>query len=309
MQNIYDEACEHLLTLRDWLRFCHSQLNNADVYFGHGTDNPWDEAVFLILRSLNLPLDLKDAELDARLLPSERQFLMTQIRARIEERIPAAYLVNEAWFCGLPFYVDERVLVPRSPISELIENRVSPWLDGFEPESILDLCCGSGCIGIAAAHAFPDAEVDLLDYSEDALEVAEINVERFNLEEQVGLIHSDLFERLALLGKRYDLILSNPPYVDADDIASMPAEYHVEPAMGLGSGHDGLDITRRILAEAADYLTDDGVLVVEVGNSWVNLEARFPDVPFVWVEFEHGGHGVFVMTRDELVRHQAKFRV
>lgn len=309
MHTIYEEARENLYTVRDWLRFCHSRLNDADVYFGHGTDNPWDEAVFLILRSLNLPLNIRDQELDARLLPSERQYLSEQIAARIEERIPVAYLVNEAWFCGLPFYVDERVLVPRSPIAELIENGISPWLDGYEPESILDLCCGSGCIGIAAAHAFPDAEVDLLDYSEDALEVAEINIERFNLEERVGLMHSDLFDRVGLLGKRYDLILSNPPYVDAEDIASMPAEYHVEPAMGLGSGQDGLDITRRILCEAADYLTDDGLLVVEVGNSWVNLEARFPDVPFVWVEFEHGGHGVFVMTRDELVRHQAKFRV
>lgn len=309
LNNIYDEAQQHLISVRDWLRFSHSQLNNADVYFGHGTDNPWDESVFLILRSLNLPLDLNEKELDARLLPSERQHLAQQIRARIEERIPAAYLVNEAWFCGLPFYVDERVLVPRSPISELLENGVSPWLDGYEPNTILDLCCGSGCIGIAAAHVFPDAEVDLLDYSEDALEVAEINLERFALEERVGIIHSDLFDRLALLGKRYDLILSNPPYVDAEDIASMPMEYHVEPAMGLGSGHDGLDITRRILREAADYLTDDGVLVVEVGNSWVNLEAYYPDVPFTWVDFEHGGHGVFVMTRDELLRHQAKFRV
>ena len=290
----------------DWIRFAASEFHRSGAYFGHGTDNAWDEAVMLVTTSLHLPFNLSSDQLAAKTIMNERAILADRIQKRVEERIPVAYLVNEAWFAGLPFYVDERVLVPRSPISELLLNRISPWLDGEEPERILDLCCGSGCIGIAALQQFEDAQLDLADLSEDALNVAHVNVDRFNLHDQVAVIQSDLFENLA---GQYDLILSNPPYVDAEDIEAMPEEYQHEPALGLASGNDGLDITRRILNEAHEYLSENGVLVVEVGNSWINLEQAFPQVPFNWVSFEHGGDGVFVFTKQELGRYLSHFRV
>lgn len=300
------QAVEQLHSIIDWIRFAASQFERSGVYYGHGTDNPWDEAVLLVTASLHMPFEITPQQANCRLIDSEKQVLAQRIERRINERIPVAYLINEAWFCGLPFYVDERVLVPRSPLAEMIQNRMSPWMDGKEPDRILDLCCGSGCIGIASLQAFPDAQLDLADLSRDALDVAEINIERHQLFDQVAAIESDLF---ANLQPGYDLILSNPPYVDEDDLADMPDEYHHEPAMGLGSGCDGLDITRQILANAVDYLNPEGVLVVEVGNSWINLEAAFPDVPFYWVEFEQGGDGVFVFTREQLAEHQAHFRV
>ena len=249
--------------------------------------------------------DLNYEEAD-RLIEEERDLIAQRIEQRIEQRIPVAYIINQAQFCGLPFYVDERVLVPRSPLAEIILNRVSPWMDGKEPSRVLDLCCGSGCIGIASLKAFPDAQLDLADLSMDALDVADINIQNYALYEQVAAIHSDLFENLQ---GPYDLILSNPPYVDLEDLSDMPDEYHHEPAMGLGSGNDGLDITRQILANALDYLSPQGVLVVEVGNSWIHLEAAFPEVPFHWVEFENGGDGVFVFTRELLQQHIHHFRV
>lgn len=224
---------------------------------------------------------------------------------RIEARIPAAYLLGEAWFCGLPYVVDERVLVPRSPIGELIEGRFAPWLQGT-PARILDLCTGSGCIGIACAHAFPAAEVVLADLSFEALEVANLNIERHGVEERVYTVQGDGFDGLP--GQRFDLIVSNPPYVDAEDFADMPAEFHHEPELGLACGEDGLDLVRRMLAEAADHLSDDGLLVVEVGNSQVHVEAAYPEVEFAWVEFARGGHGVFVLSAEQCRRHQALFR-
>lgn len=306
MKNIYEQAVAQLPCILDWVRFAASEFERQGVYYGHGTDNPWDEALLLVTATLQLPFDISPQQAQCRLINEEREQLACLIQRRIDERIPVAYLINEAWFCGMPFYVDERVLVPRSPLAEIIQNRVSPWMDDHEPARILDLCSGSGCIGIAALQAFPYAQLDLADLSRDALDVAEINIERHQLFDQVAAIESDLFTNLQ---PGYDLILSNPPYVDAEDLADMPAEYQHEPAMGLGSGNDGLDITRQILANACDYLNPEGVLVVEVGNSWINLEAAFPDVSFTWVEFEHGGDGVFVFTREQLAAHQHHFRV
>ena len=306
VKDIYQQAIEQLPSIIDWVRFASSEFERQGVYYGHGTDNPWDEALLLVTATLQMPIEISPQQAQCRLINAEREQLAELIQRRIDERIPVAYLINEAWFCGMPFYVDERVLVPRSPLAEIIHNRVSPFMDGKEPVRILDLCCGSGCIGIASLQVFPDAQLDLADLSRDALDVAEINIERHQLFDQVAAIESDLFSNLQ---PGYDLILSNPPYVDAEDLADMPAEYQHEPAMGLGSGNDGLDITRQILANACDYLNPEGVLVVEVGNSWIHLEAQFPDVPFTWVEFEHGGDGVFVFTREQLAAHQHHFRV
>lgn len=296
MTSIYQQALSQLHTILDWVRFAASEFERNEVYYGHGTDNAWDEAVLLVTASVHMPFDISPQQANCRLVDDEKNLIAQRIERRINERIPVAYLINQAWFCGLPFYVDERVLVPRSPLAEIIQNGVQPWLKA-EPNRVLDLCCGSGCIGIASLQAFPEAQLDLADLSRDALDVAEVNIEKHNLWHQVAAIESNLFENLT---PGYDLILSNPPYVDAEDLADMPAEYHHEPEMGLGSGDDGLDITRQILVKAADYLNDDGVLVVEVGNSWIHLEEVYPDVPFIWVEFEHGGDGVFVFTKEQL---------
>lgn len=293
------EICDELLTIGDFIRWGASEFNGAKLYFGHGTDNAWDEAEQLVLHAIHLTPPLADEWLSARLTRAERIRVQEHLRRRIDERIPAAYITGQAWFAGLPFAVDERVLVPRSPIAELIQKRFEPWLSK-EPAQILDLCTGSGCIGIACAYAFPDAEVQLSDISFDALAVAEENIQQHHLEERVFAMQSDLFENLA--GLKFDLIVSNPPYVDAEDLATMPDEYLAEPEIGLGSGEDGLDFTRRLLREASDYLTDDGLLVVEVGNSWVALQAAYPQLPFTWVEFERGGDGVFVLTKADLQR-------
>lgn len=304
MTKIYAQAVKDLRTPRDFMRWAVSQFHRAEVYFGHGTDNAWDEARYLVTHTLSLPWNVDDTWLDTRLLKSERKQLAQQLERRIEKRMPTAYLTGEAWFFGLPFKVDHRVLIPRSPIAELIENSFSPWLQ-VEPNRILDLCCGSGCIGIACAYRYPEAEIVLGELSEDAIDVAQSNVQMHGLEEQVRVIQSDLFNNIQ---GRFDLIVSNPPYVDAEDMASLPPEYKHEPQMALEAGDDGLDLVRRILKEAPHYLNDDGLLVVEVGNSWVNIEAAFPNVPFTWIEFERGGHGVFVLTRSELETVAAEFQ-
>jgi len=294
-----------LQTVRDFLRWIISRLGESSLFYGHGTDNAQDEAWYLVCGALHLPFDLDARLLDGVLTAQEREQLFALVERRINERVPVAYLVGEAWFAGLPFYVDERVLVPRSPIAELIEQAYQPWL-GDEPARILDLCTGSGCIGIASAFAFPDAQVVLSDISEDALVVARSNILRHGVQERVTAQFSDLFADLA--GQQFDLIVSNPPYVDADDLAKMPAEFHAEPPLGLGSGSDGLDITRRILMQAADHLTDGGLLVVEVGNSGAALDQRYPHLPLTWLEFEHGGHGVFVMSKDDLLASRSMIR-
>ncbi|MCF6752545.1 50S ribosomal protein L3 N(5)-glutamine methyltransferase [Pseudomonas stutzeri] len=294
-----------LRTLRDYVRWAVSQFHRAQLFFGHGTDNAWDEARQLVLGALHLPWAMSDAYLDCRLEDDECAHLEGLLRRRIEERVPAAYLLGEAWFCGLPFIVDERVLIPRSPIAELIEQRFRPWL-AHEPARILDLCTGSGCIGIACAYEFPAAEVVLADLSFDALEVANQNIEQHELEERVYTVQSDGFDGLP--GQRFDLIVSNPPYVDAEDFADMPAEYHHEPALGLACGDDGLNLVRRMLAEAADHLSEHGTLIVEVGNSKVHVGELYPEVDFTWLEFAKGGHGVFLLAARQCREHQALFR-
>lgn len=299
---VQDQLILQLTTVRDYLRWAISRMEQAGVYYGHGTDNALDEALALVFPALGIPPQARDVSLDATLSMTERGHLATLIERRVSERVPVAYLTGEAWFDGLPFYVDPRVLIPRSPIAELIDCDFAPWLQA-PPGRILDLCTGSGCIGIACALVFENAEVDLSDLSADALAVAQSNIERYDLAPRVQALQSDLFQQLA--GRRYDLIVSNPPYVDAGDFSSMPAEYRHEPAMALAAGEDGLELVKRILQQAAAMLNEDGVLVVEVGNSWVALEQAFADVPFTWLEFERGGHGVFLLTRQQLLDSRA----
>ncbi|POE03534.1 50S ribosomal protein L3 N(5)-glutamine methyltransferase [Pectobacterium odoriferum] len=293
-----DEAVSELHTIQDMLRWAVSRFNAANVYYGHGTDNPWDEAIQLVLPSLYLPLDIPEDMYTSRLINSERQRIVERVIRRVNERIPVAYLTNKAWFCGLEFYVDERVLVPRSPIGELINNYFDEQLPKT-PSHILDLCTGSGCIAIACAQAFPEAEVDAVDISSDALAVTEQNIQQHGLEYRVTPIRSDLFRDLPAI--RYDLIVTNPPYVDEEDMFDLPQEFRFEPELGLAAGNDGLDLVRRILACAPDYLSDDGVLICEVGNSMVHLIEQYPDIPFSWLEFDNGGDGVFMLTQSQLV--------
>lgn len=297
---------DELVTLRDFVRWALTQFNQHRLYYGHGTDNAWDEALHLVLGSLHLPWDSDERLLDARLTHAERVLLAERIRLRCEQRQPLPYLLGESWFAGLPFKVDERVLIPRSPIAELILQGFEPWFsEGNPPMRILDLCTGSGCIGIACAYAFPTAEVVLSDLSTDALAVAGENIANHHLASRVQAVASNLFE--GLQGETFDLIVSNPPYVDAQDLASMPEEYLQEPAMALAAGDDGLDLVRILLAQAARHLNAGGLLVVEVGNSQVHLEALLPDVPFLWVDFESDAGGVFVLTAEQLNEFQAEF--
>lgn len=293
-----EEAVSELFTLQDMIRWTVSRFNAAHIFYGHGTDNAWDEAVQLILPSLYLPIDLPTNVLNSRLTTSEKTRLIELVNRRIEERTPVPYLTNKAWFCGLEFYVDERVLVPRSPIGELIQSQFQPWLIE-EPARIMDLCTGSGCIAIACAYAFPDAEIDAVDISLDALNVAEQNIQDHGLEQQVFPMQSDGFRDVPK--DKYNLIVTNPPYVDEEDMSSLPAEFEHEPELGLAAGPDGLDLVRSIIANAPDYLTEKGILICEVGNSMVHMIYQYPEVPFTWIEFENGGHGVFMLTRQQLL--------
>lgn len=295
-----------LVTVHDWLRWAVSRFHQAGVYFGHGTDNAWDEAALLLAHVLYLPPLTDDKLLTVKLDRTERTAFVGLLQQRIEQRIPAAYLTHQAYFCNLPFYVDERVLIPRSPIAELINDKFASLLPpGAQPQLILDLCTGSGCIAIACAYAFPEAQVDAVDISEDALNVAELNIAEHQLQERVFPVLSDGFS--ALNGQQYDLIVTNPPYVDAEDMADLPDEYRHEPELGLASGHDGLALTRQILRDAAAHLTDNGVLVCEVGNSMVELQYRYPDVPFRWLDFTAGGLGVFALSKQDLIDSQHLF--
>lgn len=291
------DPASDLQTVRDYLRYVCSRFADSPLFYGHGTDNVWDEAVQLVMRTLHLPLENNTHFLDARLTRPERELILQRMTRRIDQRVPLAYLLGEAWFMGMPFYVDERVLVPRSPLGELIQNGIQPWLGEREPARVLDLCTGSGCIGIGAAMVFEDAEVDLSDLSADALDVAAVNIDTHGVSDRVRTVRSDVFENIE---GRYDIILSNPPYVDADDIADMPAEFRHEPELGLAAGDDGLEIAHRILATAADHLNPGGLLIVEVGNSWVALLDAYPGLPFTWLEFENGGDGVFLLTAEDL---------
>ncbi|NDL65333.1 50S ribosomal protein L3 N(5)-glutamine methyltransferase [Acerihabitans arboris] len=293
-----DEAVAELHSIQDLLRWTVSRFNAAQLFYGHGTDNPWDEALQLVLPSLFLPLDLPKEMYVSRLTSSERYRIVERVVRRVNERIPVPYLTNKAWFCGLEFYVDERVLIPRSPIGELIDDRYRDVLP-HPPAHILDMCTGSGCIAIASAFAFPEAEVDAVDISADVLAVTEHNIQAYGLDSRVTPLRSDLFRELPAL--RYDLIVTNPPYVDEEDMNDLPQEFHAEPVLGLAAGRDGLKLVRRILACAPRYLSEDGVLICEVGNSMVHLIEQFPAVPFNWLTFAHGGEGVFSLTREQLV--------
>lgn len=301
---VSDDVPNNLQTIKDFLRWTYSNFNRSDIYYGHGQNNAWDESLHLVLTGLELPMDLPNDLFDTRLTLSEKQLLVGLVTERLAKRVPVAYLVNSAWFCGLEFYVDERVIVPRSPISALIEERFQGLLHS-NPKRILDLCTGSGCIAIACANVFPNAEVDAVDLSFDALNVAEMNIERHAMQDRVFPLQSDLFNNL--IGDKYDLIVTNPPYVDLEDLSDMPEEFHFEPEMALGSGYDGLDITKQILAHAADYLNDNGILVCEVGNSMVHLIEQYPEVPFNWVELKNGGLGVFALTKAQLEEYRELF--
>ncbi|QBL09566.1 50S ribosomal protein L3 N(5)-glutamine methyltransferase [Rheinheimera sp. D18] len=303
---LISDAIAQLTTVHDWLRFAVTKLSQAEVYLGHGTDNPWDEAANLLTYVLHLPPLTDEKLFNTKLIHAEREAFISLLQQRIEQRIPAAYLTQQAYFADLAFYVDERVLVPRSPIAELITNKFMFQLNGKAPKQILDLCTGSGCIAIACAYAFADAEVDAVDISEDALDVAQYNIQNHDLEHRVYPILSDGYQALA--GAKYDLIVTNPPYVDAEDMADLPDEYRHEPELGLASGHDGLALTRRILRDAAAHLHDDGLLICEVGNSMVQLQQDYPDVGFDWLEFAHGGLGVFAIGKAELERCQHLFK-
>lgn len=295
-----------LHTVGDALQHCTEMLQQSDVYFGHGTDNAWDEAVQLVISVADLPIDAGDEVMRLPLAREVAARVHDVLQRRIEEHLPLPYLTGRAWFAGLEFLCDQRAIIPRSPIAELILNEFQPWYRGDGPARVLDLCCGGGCIGLATAWYFPESHVDLLDIDRDALTLARENAVHLGIEDRVTILQSDLFA--ALPAGRYDLIVSNPPYVDAADLASMPAEYHHEPERALGSGADGLDLTRRILRSAGAYLRDTGLLVVEVGNSWPALEEAYPQVPFTWVEFEHGGEGVFTLTALELQEYAPYWR-
>lgn len=294
-----------LSTARDYIRWAASQFTEAQVCFGHGTSTALDEAAALVLHTIHQPYNLAEFYLEAVLTSAERLAIANIVSRRIQERVPSAYLTHEAIFAGLSFYVDERVLVPRSPIAELIVQRFTPWVEEDDVVRILDLCTGSACIAIACAYAFPHALVDAVDLSTDALTVAQINLEKHQLEEVVTLYQSDLFQELP--EAKYDVIVSNPPYVSTVEWTYLPEEYHAEPDMGFKGGESGLDIVLRILIDANQHLTEQGILIVEVGSSAETLQSLFPDVPFYWLDFERGGDGVFLLTAEQVKQYHPLF--
>ena len=299
-------------TLGDWLSDAELRLQQAEVHLGHGTDNYWDEALHLALQTLGISFDAGRAVLQRILTAEESQLLDDLREQRLQQRVPVPYLTHTAWFAHLPFYVNQQVLIPRSPMAEMIENGFQPWFikDGVPdlPMTLLDLCCGGGCIGIASAHYIHGSQVDLADLSASALDVARENIRRYNVADQVTCYQGDLFSALPP-GKTYDLIVCNPPYVDASDMASLPPEYLHEPRLALEAGFDGLDLVKRVLADAASWLNDGGLLIMEVGNSAEALETQYPDIPFTWLEFERGGHGVFLLYKDQLEEYQSLFHL
>jgi len=282
----------------DFIRFGLTCANSRQLHFGHGTDNVVDEIYNLILGTLSLPVDVNPLLLNAKLTNEEKDVLTRQLEKRIIERIPVPYLIKQAYFCGLPFFVDERVLIPRSPIAELIEQQFTPWIQPENVSHILDLCTGSACIAIACCYAFPEAQVDAVDISKSALEVAEINRQKHELHSQLTLIESDVYAELPPV--QYDIIVSNPPYVSIEEMQTLPDEYRHEPQLALEALNDGLAIVDKILKHAHEHLSDEGILVVEVGNTEDALLLAYPDLAFTWLDFERGGHGVFVLTREQL---------
>lgn len=294
-----------LTTITDLIRWAASRFGEAGLYFGHGTESAIDEAAALVLYALHLPADTHPNWLQSHVTGEERERILTLINRRIDERLPLPYLTGEAWFAGLRFRVSPDVLIPRSPMAELIEESFTPWLDPGRLHRALDLCCGSGCIGIATAVYHPDCQVDLVDISPEALAICRENIQLHELEDRVEAIQSDLFQ--ALNGKSYDLIVSNPPYVGAEEMAGLPAEYRHEPTLALEAGEEGLAVVRRILRQARDFLAPDGVLIVEVGNSAGLLQSHYPEVPFVWLDFARGGHGVFQLSARDLAQYGDQF--
>jgi ribosomal protein L3 glutamine methyltransferase len=286
------------ITVRKMLDKAAATLESADLFYGHGTDNAYDEAVTLVFYVLKLAFDCEESMLDRAVTESEKVEIERLISARIKTRKPLSYLTHEAYFCGLKFYVDERVIVPRSPFAELIQNQFEPWVDPEKIKNILDLCTGSSCIPIACAYYFPETQIDASELSEDALAVAEINIKQHGVQDRVHLIQSDVFKNIPL--KQYDLIISNPPYVSSDEMKTLPEEFLHEPNMSLETPNEGLFIVDQILKQAAQYLTEEGVLIIEVGNTEEALEKRYPNVPFLWLEFEYGGGGVFLLTKKAL---------
>ena len=307
------EAAENLNTIRDFIRFGVSALRQYDAHLGQGTEDFFAESSALVLQTLALDWNANPEILDAKLLPSEKAEFISLLERRINEKVPTSYLLNLAYFCDKPYYVDERVLIPRSPIAELINQRFAPYcLDENGqmreaqnnlpenpqpkmPRRILDMCTGSGCIAIALSYAFPESEVDATDISKEALEVASINAEHHNMQYQVALMESDLFAKIPA-ENHYDLLVSNPPYVDPEDMADLPAEFLHEPELALAAGQDGLDLVRKMLAQAADYLTEDGLIVIEVGNSEWAMKQNFNTIDFHWLTFQKGGSGIFALT-------------
>ena len=298
--NIHTTASTELLSIRDWLRYAVSQFEASDIFYGHGTDNAYDEAVWLVMSALHLPMDTLNNFFDARITIAERSKLSQLLEQRISSHTPTAYLVKEAWLQGLKFFVDERVLVPRSFIAELLNDDLSPWIEYPElVESAADICTGSGCLGVMLASAFPNATVDVVDISTDALDVANINIANYGLEDQITAIQSDMFT--ALKGRKYDVIISNPPYVDAPSMAELPAEYRNEPQIALGSGNDGLEHTHTLLREAGHYLNENGILIVEIGHNRDALQAAYPNIAFNWLEVSSGNEFVFLLTKAQLL--------
>lgn len=298
-------STDSLKTIRDLVRYLASEFNRNRLFFGHGTDNALDEATALVIHQLAMDFDLPDTYLDCHVTEDEKQIILELGRLRISSRKPLAQLTGNAYFAGLTFHVDEHVLVPRSPLAELITDQFHPWVDAENIHRILDLCTGSGCIGIASAMYLPESEVIISDISDDALRVAQQNIDQYELTERVHAVKSDVFNDIPQ--KPFDLIVSNPPYVSTDEYNALPAEYHNEPAIGLEAGVDGMDIVSRILTQATSYLTDNGVIIIEVGASAELLMEKYPQVAFNWIDFEHGGDGVFIFTREELLSYLPVF--
>ena len=297
-----ERIIDELETIGDFIRWGASQFNQAQLFFGHGTDNAIDEAVLLVSHAIHLPRDLPSILWNTRLTHPEKQTVIELLNQRVQQRIPSPYLTHEAWFADLRFYVDKHVLIPRSPIAELVNKRFEPWVDAEKVSRVLDLCTGSGCIAIATAlSAFPDTDIDAVDISPEVLAIAQKNIKSYGLEQHVHTVQSNLFA--GLVGKHYDVIISNPPYADTQELQSLPDEYHHEPKLGLEAGEDGLFFVKTILHEAAQHLTEHGVLIVEVGLSQNNLMKQYPEIPFLWLEFEYGGEGVFLLTMEQLQKY------
>lgn len=300
MTKLIDGSREALQSVRDLIRYAVSRFNEQKLFFGHGSDNAWDEAVYLVLHALHLPPDQLEPFMDARVLPSEREAALSLIDLRCEHRLPAPYLTHEAWLQGYTFHVDQRVIVPRSPIAELLMNQLSPWIaDPFEITGILDLCTGSGCLAIIAAHQFPEAFVDATDISKDALDVALINVEKHGMQDRLNLHHGSLYDPLPV-SAQYDLIISNPPYVNSASMLKLPPEYRHEPSLALAGGDDGMDLVRTIIEQAPTHLRDNGLLLIEIGHERAYFEAAFPDLEPIWLDTAEASDQILLLTKEQL---------